>query len=143
VISSGSRTAANNRYHSYSKITYSSNSHTSFNSYTVIIHIQVYIVTNYIQAHIHKFTNTINIDIAIYNLQHTSLCIICILSSVVRHTQDHIKFNIYLQHQNTSTKDISSKLLRLLTCLLLHLLSGLLLLRSLQLLPFSFDIPSK
>jgi hypothetical protein len=37
------------------------------------------------------FTITINIDITIYNLQHTSSCIICISSSVVRHTQDHIK----------------------------------------------------
>jgi hypothetical protein len=42
-------------------------------------------------------------------------------------------FNIYLQHQNTSTKHISSKLLHLLAGLLLCLLSGLFLL------PFSVD----
>jgi hypothetical protein len=51
--------------------------------------------------------------------------------------------NIYLQHQNTSTKDISSKLLHLLADLLLCLLSGLLLLFGVVLLPFSVDIPSK
>jgi hypothetical protein len=75
---------------SYSKITYSSNSHTSYNSHTAIIYIQVHTVTNHIQAQIHLFTNTINIDIAIYNLQQISSCIIRISSSVVQHTQDHI-----------------------------------------------------
>jgi hypothetical protein len=40
--------------------------------------------------HMHKFTNTINIDIAIYNLQHKSSYIIYISSSVVQPTQDHI-----------------------------------------------------
>jgi hypothetical protein len=60
------------------------------------------------------------------------------------HTQVHALyayqvqlFSIYLQYQNTSTKDISSKLLRLLAGLLLRLLSDLLLL------PFSVDISSK
>jgi hypothetical protein len=42
---------------SYSKITY------NFNSHTIIIDIQVYTITNHIQARIHKFTNTINIYI--------------------------------------------------------------------------------
>jgi hypothetical protein len=67
---------------SYSKIIYSYNSHTS--SYTVINLLQI------TYKHIDKFTNTINIDIATYNLQYTSSYIICILSSVVQHTQYHI-----------------------------------------------------
>jgi hypothetical protein len=51
----------------------------------------------------------------------------------------HIRLtcSTYLQHQNTSTKDISSKLLHLLAGLLLRLLLGL------PLLPFSIDISSK
>jgi hypothetical protein len=65
---------------SYSKIIYSYNSH-----------ISLYIVTN----HIHKFTNTINIDMSIYNLQHISLWIICISSSVVQYTHHISPTNIY------------------------------------------------
>jgi hypothetical protein len=53
------------------------------------------------------FTNTINIDIAMHNLQHTSLCIICISSSVVHHTQDHISptyiYSIKVIQQKIST----------------------------------------
>jgi hypothetical protein len=45
----------------------------------VIIHIQVHTQSEMIYKRIHKFRNTINIDITIYNLQHTSSsCIICI-----------------------------------------------------------------
>jgi hypothetical protein len=63
--------------------------------------------------------------------------------SCLAHTRSH-KFNIYLQHQNTSIKNISSKLLHLLAGLLLCLhLCLLLLLSGILILPFSVDIPSK
>jgi hypothetical protein len=75
---------------SYSKTTYGYNSHTSYNSHTVIIYIQVHTQSQITYNHIHRLTITINIDIAIYNLQSSSSCIICISSSVVHHTQDHI-----------------------------------------------------
>jgi hypothetical protein len=85
---------------SYSKITYSYNSHTNYNS--LIVHTQSQIT----YKHIHKFTNRINIDIVIYNLQHISSCIICISSSVVQPIQDHISpiyiYNIKVIQQKIS-----------------------------------------
>jgi hypothetical protein len=60
-------------------------------SHTVIIHIQLEITNK----RIHKFTNTINIDIAIYNLQHTSSCIIYM----------HIKFS-YLTNIRSNKSNI-------------------------------------
>jgi hypothetical protein len=63
--------------------------------------------------------------------------------SCLAYTRPH-KSSIYLQHQNTLTKDISSKLLHILASLLLRLLFGLrLLLSGLLLLPFNIHIPSK
>jgi hypothetical protein len=104
----------------------------------------------------HKFRNTINIDIVIYNLQHTSPCIIYISNLVVQYTQDHVSpiyiYNIKILQQKitTSKDDISffcwttlEGLLRLLANLLLCLLSGLLLLLTSFLLSFSVDILSK
>jgi hypothetical protein len=58
------------------------------------------------------------------------------------YTRSH-KSNKYLQHQNTSAKDISSKVLHVLAGLLLRLLSGIILLLLGLLLSFSVDIPSK
>jgi hypothetical protein len=42
-------------------------------SHTVIIHIQVHTQSQITYKHIHKFTIIINIDITIYNLQHTQV----------------------------------------------------------------------
>jgi hypothetical protein len=141
---------------SYSKITYSYNSHISDNSHALHTKSQL------TYKHIHKFINIINIDIAIYNLQHTSLYIICISNSVVHPTQDHISptyiYSIKVHQQRYQlvgrrrerpwttlgglvppSADIlrALTLLRLLTGLLLRPLSGLLLLS------FSIDILSK
>jgi hypothetical protein len=68
----------------------------NYNSHKIIIHIEVHTLSQITYKDIYKFTNTINIDVAIYNLQHTSSCIICISSSVAQHTQYHISpTNIY------------------------------------------------
>jgi hypothetical protein len=45
--------------------------------------------------HIHKFTVTINISIALYNLQHTQVHALCISSLVVHISSTHIYSNSF------------------------------------------------
>jgi hypothetical protein len=52
--------------------------------------------------HIHKFIVTINIDIAIYNLQHTLVHALCISISLVDISLTHIYSKSYTKSHSTN-----------------------------------------